>query len=143
MKTIVMALCLIPTVAFGGEIVKLNFKDKTSMCGAYELKGNQYCKSVGGGEMCWQKTDIVSVEKADDCEEGGFAGGSSGVSTNRASGGSTNSPAIPKISPNASAEERVVKLTPEQKAEMERKHDKWNREAAEREREARTPKQRW
>jgi len=65
MKTILIILCLIPTLALAET--KLNFKDKTTMCGAYELKGNQYCKSMSGGEMCFDKAEIVSIAKVDDC----------------------------------------------------------------------------
>lgn len=79
MKTIVIILCLIPMLAFAA--VKLNFKDKTSMCGDYVLKGNQYCKGMSGGEMCFDKRDIASIEKGDGCEEGGGIGVSSSSTT--------------------------------------------------------------
>jgi hypothetical protein len=88
MKTILIILCLIPTLALAET--KLNFKDKTTMCGAYELKGNQYCKSMSGGEMCWNKADIASVEKTDECEQGGYAQGNTGAATAANSNGTGN-----------------------------------------------------
>ena len=88
MKTIVLVscfiLCLIPTVALGDGAVKLHFHDKTTMCGEYTLKGDKYCKSIGGGDVCWDKADIASVEKTDECEEGGgYATGGTSASVDR------------------------------------------------------------
>lgn len=75
---IIIVLCLSPSLAFAEETL-LKFKDGSApMCGNYTEKGNQYCKSVGGGDVCWQKSDIKSVTKVEECEEGGFSAGGAG-----------------------------------------------------------------
>jgi len=78
MKSVIVLLCLFPTLAFGA--VQLNFKDGSIMCGPYVDNGAAYCKKMSGGEVCWQKSDIKSTVKVDECpdineEPSGRAGG--------------------------------------------------------------------
>lgn len=67
MKTIILLMCLIPTIAFAE--LQLNFKDGTKTCGNYSEKGAQYCKGMTGGEICLDKSTLKSVSKVDDCSE--------------------------------------------------------------------------
>ena len=67
MRSIIVLFILFPTLAFGA--VQLNFKDGSIMCGPYVDNGTAYCKKMSGGEVCWQKSDIKSTLKVDECPD--------------------------------------------------------------------------
>jgi hypothetical protein len=66
MKYLILLLCFIPSLAFAET--KIKFRDGSAMCGdGYVDKGDKYCKSIGGGESCFDKAEIVSVTAIEDC----------------------------------------------------------------------------
>jgi len=67
MKLIVLLLCLIPSLALAE--VRITFKDGTVSCDNYAIKGNQYCRSIGGIQACGDKADIQSIVKVNSCDE--------------------------------------------------------------------------
>jgi len=62
MKTIIMLMCLIPSIAFAE--VRLTFRDGSIRCGNYELKGSAYC---GADNTCWNVSDMVAIKVVDGC----------------------------------------------------------------------------
>ena len=88
MKKLIVVLCLVPSLAFAEETI-LKFKDGSApMCGKYVEKGNQYCRNMSAGEMCWQKADVLSAKTVEACEDnGGF-----GVASQGSGGNGTGAP---------------------------------------------------
>jgi hypothetical protein len=84
MKKLTFAFVLIlctTSLAFAEELL-LSFKDGSTICGSYSLRGNSYCKNMAAGEICWEKADIKTAKQVDDCENsGGFAASNSGATS--------------------------------------------------------------
>ncbi len=74
-KTVVaLILITLPTLAIGGDLSMLTFKDGSTQCGDYYAKNGTYCRSVGGAEMCYEKAEIKKAVTVQECPEPGMEG---------------------------------------------------------------------
>lgn len=72
MKSLVLMLCLIPMVATAE--IQFTYKNGTKMCGKFIDNGKAYCRTIDGGEMCLQKSELAFVKTVKECDDEEMSG---------------------------------------------------------------------
>jgi hypothetical protein len=63
---LILIFCLVPATVFAD--VQLTFKDGSKKCGPYIERGAAYCRTIPGGELCWQKNELISSKAVERCD---------------------------------------------------------------------------